>query len=134
MGDEETINPDFLQGPTGSAYEPEALPAIIVLSGVLIGRKFVLQKDKYTMGRGSHADIDTQDDAVSRTHAELIKQNGRVIITDQNSHNGLYINNCKVDRWTLKDGDTIRLGNTVLQFVHSKEKRVFQFGNLKITV
>jgi pSer/pThr/pTyr-binding forkhead associated (FHA) protein len=134
MGDEETINPDFLQSPQNSGSESESTPAIIMLSGVLIGRKFVLSQDKYVIGRGPGAEIDTRDDMVSRSHAELFKQNGRVIIRDLKSHNGIYVNNCKIDQWTLKDGDVVRMGNTLFQFVQSKEKRVFQFGNVKITV
>jgi pSer/pThr/pTyr-binding forkhead associated (FHA) protein len=134
MGDEETINPDFLQGPHHSSAEGEAMPAIIMLSGILIGRKFVLSQDKYTIGRGSGVEIDTRDDTVSRSHAELSKQNGRVIIQDLKSQNGIYVNNCKIDKWTLKDGDIVRLGNTIFQFVQSKEKKVFQFGAVKITV
>ncbi len=134
MGDEETINPDFLQYSENTGSESESTPGIIMLSGVLIGRKFVLSQDKYTIGRGSSVDIDTRDDTVSRNHAELFKQNGRVIIRDLKSHNGIYVNNCKIEQWTLKDGDIVRVGNTMFQFVQSKGKKVFQFGNLKITV
>ncbi len=134
MGDEDTINPDFLQYPESAGPVSESTPGIIMLSGVLVGRKFVLSQDKCTIGRGTGVDIDTRDDTVSRNHAELFKQDGRVIIRDLKSHNGIYVNNCKIDKWTLKDGDIVSVGNTIFQFVQSKGKKVFQFGNLKITV
>lgn len=136
MGDEETISPDFPppQKATDSTSGGEISPLIIVLAGVLIGRKFILKEDKYTIGRGSDADIDTRDESVSRRHAELLKQNNRYVISDLDSRSGLYVNNCKIDRWTLKDGDIVRLGSTIFQFVQSNERKVFQFGTVKIAV
>jgi pSer/pThr/pTyr-binding forkhead associated (FHA) protein len=133
MDPEETVNPYFSHTEKGPDTE-EVPPVLLMLSGVLLGRKFILKQEKYTVGRGEEVEIDTRDETVSRQHAEVFKQNGRYAIKDLNSQSGLFVNNCKIDRWILKDGDLVQVGHTIFQFIQSNKKRVFQFGNLKIAV
>ncbi|MFW6359956.1 MAG: FHA domain-containing protein [Chroococcales cyanobacterium] len=47
---------------------------------------------------------------VSRYHALLDEENGSIVVLDQNSRNGLYINGQLQKRATLGNGDIIRLG------------------------
>jgi DNA-binding NtrC family response regulator len=55
------------------------------------------------------------DPRVSRVHATLsVAATGEVVLSDERSRNGLFVNGARVERQHVRDGDVIRLGNTVL--------------------
>ena len=69
-----------------------------------------------SLGRDRNMQIPLRDANVSRSHAELIYDNGRWILRDLGSTNGSFINGQRVGQMELKDGDIIELGVTVLEF------------------
>jgi pSer/pThr/pTyr-binding forkhead associated (FHA) protein len=56
------------------------------------------------------------DPGVSRTHAELRRENGRWVIADRGSTNGTRVNDASIETWVLGEGDRIKVGSTVLEF------------------
>ena len=54
---------------------------------------------------------------LSRQHAELTIGYNRAAITDLRSLNGTFVNEVKIDRCELKDGDWIRCGSVVFKYV-----------------
>lgn len=75
--------------------------------------------DRVAIGRGPSADIRLSwDDQVSRVHAEICCIGGDWTISDDGlSLNGSLVNGKPVrGRRRLHDGDTVRLGNTLLLF------------------
>lgn len=73
--------------------------------------------------RGSVAYCVTGNAAVSRRHAEFSMQDGECFIADQKSTNKTYINDCVLAPLlpqVLKDGDRIRLGNELFQFIREE--------------
>ena len=54
---------------------------------------------------------------LSRQHAELTIGYNRAVITDLRSLNGTFVNEVKIDRCELKDGDWIRCGSVVFKYV-----------------
>ncbi len=54
---------------------------------------------------------------LSRQHAELTIGYNRAAITDLCSLNGTFVNEVKIDRCELKDGDWIRCGSVVFKYV-----------------
>jgi len=71
-----------------------------------------LNKDTITFGRSSNNDIVISSNLVSSKHGYFKIVNGQLIVYDQNSKNGLYINNVKCNNnYFLKDGDTIKIDN-----------------------
>jgi pSer/pThr/pTyr-binding forkhead associated (FHA) protein len=80
--------------------------------------------ERIAIGRSSSAAVSLSwDDEVSRIHAEL-EPIGEVwtLLDDGLSMNGSFVNGEAVrGRRRLHDGDTIRLGNTVLLFRHPSE-------------
>ena len=91
-------------------------PALRVISGPQGELVLPLSKDHMTIGRSPNSDIFLNDRTVSREHA-VISKNGDVYqIADQNSYNGLWVNNSNVSVSNLKNGDIIQIGVFFLRF------------------
>ena len=69
------------------------------------------------IGRDSANDFVLDEETVSGEHAKIIEEDGTFCIQDLGSRNGTYVNDEKVVRQQLKDGDTIRLGKAEMKFV-----------------
>jgi len=80
------------------------------------GEVWQLEGMRVSLGRDRNMQIPLRDANVSRSHAELIYDNGRWILRDLGSTNGSFINGQRVGQMELKDGDIIELGVTVLEF------------------
>jgi K+-sensing histidine kinase KdpD len=89
---------------------------LLVLQGPDKGRRFELPDASTLVGRDSKQ-LPLTDNTVSRRHAELAPANGDWIVKDLGSSNGTYVNGARVDRlYTLKLGDQIRVGRTLMVF------------------
>src|SRR4051812_20622551 len=68
------------------------------------------------VGRDSRT-LPITDNTVSRKHFELVPEDGEWVLHDLGSSNGTYVNGGRVvDKKSLKLGDQIRLGRTILVF------------------
>jgi len=76
-----------------------------------------LNKDRMTLGRRPYNDIVVDNLAVSGEHAALQVIGRDYFIEDLNSTNGTYINEQKVKRQILKNGDTIEIGKYAIRYV-----------------
>ena len=63
-----------------------------------------------TIGRALDNDIPIDNLAVSNYHAKVYSEAGRLVIEDLNTLNGTFVNDLRVERGTLRDGDTIQVG------------------------
>jgi hypothetical protein len=90
--------------------------SIKFVSGSLAGKHFPITPDGAYVGRDSSlAQIVIPDPRISKRHLWIGVREGRVIITDQNSRNGTFINDPKSQRVTespLNPGDTVILGES----------------------
>ena len=73
-------------------------------------------------GRGKKIGFPTanlQIDAkfISRHHAVILAAPAHTIIEDLNSTNGVTVNNRRITRQPLKDGDSVIIGKTQFRFV-----------------
>jgi pSer/pThr/pTyr-binding forkhead associated (FHA) protein len=111
---EDTIQPVD----TSPATDPrKLLPCLVVISGKTLGKKYLLDQSKIMVGRGETVQISLDEKTVSRNHAEFYRKNNQTMVKDLHSKNGIYVNNIKVAGSALKDGDLIRVGDTVFKFV-----------------
>jgi V8-like Glu-specific endopeptidase len=82
--------------------------------GPLAGRSFPITSSGIKIGRDSNKNqVVVDNDGVSREHAWVGMENGKVIVKDLNSLNGTYLNSTDTDRIKsepLKDGDVIIIG------------------------
>jgi adenylate cyclase len=77
---------------------------------------FTVLKDVLSIGRANDNDIVLNDFSVSRRHAYLKKQDGAWVIHDNQSTNGVKINDLAVPSAPVKDGDAAVIGTFVLRF------------------
>jgi pSer/pThr/pTyr-binding forkhead associated (FHA) protein len=81
------------------------------------GRQFPLQAARNTIGRdGSRCQVVLDDPTVSSEHAAIVFEHGRFVLYDLASTNGTYLNDQRIQRQMLYDGDEVRLGKKKLVF------------------
>ena len=90
QGVQETLNKELAK-----AKEQEA--CLIIIRGSPQGHRFFITQDEMTVGRDPSADISVSDQSVSRKHAKLNRENGKVRLTDLGSSNGTLVNDKKVE-------------------------------------
>jgi len=76
----------------------------------LQGKIFHLTEMSNSIGRNAENKIVVQDPTVSGKHAIITNENGKWMITDQNSTNGLYVNGQKVSKTELFNGMELTFG------------------------
>ncbi|MDH3217787.1 MAG: GGDEF domain-containing protein [Candidatus Krumholzibacteria bacterium] len=95
---------------------------LIVIQGREIGRDYRLRKPEYVIGRDRDCDICIPEKTVSRTHAKIQVTYCRqrdiceYRLVDMGSTNKTFVDNSEVQSVPLKNGQKIRIGNTILKF------------------
>lgn len=96
-------------GLTASAHG--ILGKFTFLNGTRAGEKLGLGGSGIRIGRESTiCEIVLENPKVSRLHAEVVSIDGKVLLIDRNSSNGTYVNDHKIDKRFLQDGDIIYFG------------------------
>lgn len=102
-------------------------PCLVIISGDDMGRRFELGVAEVSIGRADNCTICVNTDQVSRKHCTVQHILGKYFIVDNRSTNGTFVNEQKVERAKLLDGDQIRVGKTVLKYTESHvEQRYFE--------
>ena len=88
---------------------------------LLNGEHLPLAPPGIVIGRGNDADLRIDDPGISRKHIEIRVEDPqdpasgpRITVHDLGSTNGVSVNGKRVDKATLADGATIRIGNTTM--------------------
>jgi predicted component of type VI protein secretion system len=68
-----------------------------------------------TIGRAPDNDLSVDNLAVSSYHAKVYFEAGRMVIEDLNSLNGTFVNDLRVERATLHDGDKVHIGKHTIK-------------------
>ena len=99
-------------GPSGaSRLRDGTLGRLTILNGDRAGEKLGLGGSGIRIGRESAiCEIVLENPKVSRLHAEVVSIDGKVLLIDRNSSNGTYVNDQKIDKRFLEDGDIIYFG------------------------
>ncbi len=133
-GDETLLEPlpaaDAAQTPrealTESAPEPshQDEPEVAAAAGscALVGGTpgtpiaYSIDKDSITIGRDPAADITIPIESVSRVHAIITRAGDDMIIEDQASTNGVFVNAVRVGRKALANGDEVLIGDSQFRY------------------
>lgn len=91
--------------------------SVVIIKGYAQGMEYPLDRDHAVVGRDGDVQVPLKDPLVSRQHALILFHNGHFLIKDLESTNGTQMNNVSIKQADLRHGDTIRVGDTVLQFV-----------------
>lgn len=93
-----------------------AFVTIQVLEGLERGRLFAKLSTPIAIGREDENEIQLNDDRVSRFHAKMQEDAGKVILTDLESTNGTRVNGHPIRMRVLQSGDIISVGRCVLLY------------------
>lgn len=98
--------------PDGVTSVPRSmLGRFTILNGTRAGEKLGLGGSGIRIGReATICEIVLENPKISRLHAEVVSIDGKVLLIDRNSSNGTYVNDQKIDRRFLEDGDIIYFG------------------------
>jgi FHA domain-containing protein len=86
------------------------------------GMRHPIEAPGLVVGRGTDADLRINDPGVSRRHAEVRvhapdpddPRDTGISVVDLGSTNGIFVNGSRVDRASLRDGDTVKVGHTAM--------------------
>ncbi|HJP95085.1 MAG TPA: trypsin-like peptidase domain-containing protein [Pyrinomonadaceae bacterium] len=99
----------------GDSFKPN-YGSIRFVSGPLSGQQFQIKPDGDFIGRdGGSSQIVIGDPRISKRHLWIGVKGGRVVIADQNSRNGTFVNDprsARVTETSLNAGDTVILGES----------------------
>jgi hypothetical protein len=101
--------------PSGDAQADTAVELVLLERGKP-REAFRLDKDRVSIGRLDESDVTLADPGVSRRHAEVRRQDGEYVVVDLGSTNGTMVNESTITERTLRPGDRITIGRSVLEF------------------
>ncbi|HEX3764225.1 MAG TPA: GGDEF domain-containing protein [Kofleriaceae bacterium] len=90
---------------------------LVVIYGLELGKKFNLNRPQIVIGRSSKADIQIDQEAVSRNHCKIMNTGNAIMLRDMGSTNGTYVNDEMIDEYVLRDGDFIKVGRCIFKFL-----------------
>src|SRR5580765_8880002 len=73
-------------------------------------REVALDHFPYTIGRRDTNDLRLAGSEVSREHAEIAEEEGRMVLRDRESRYGTFVNGEQIAECEVRPGDRIRLG------------------------
>jgi pSer/pThr/pTyr-binding forkhead associated (FHA) protein len=80
------------------------------------GESILLLREIMTIGRTKDNDICIPSRAISRDHARVVMSSRSVTVFDMQSANGCFVNDERVKRHKLREGDVLRIGDRSFRF------------------
>ncbi len=94
-----------------------AKACLVIIYGADLGRRVVLDGNPLEIGRSIKCELSLDQESVSRHHARVSWDGHRYRLVDLNSTNGSYVNDELATERTLRDGDQVKIGRTILKFL-----------------
>jgi PAS domain-containing protein len=96
---------------------------LMVVAGPNRGAAYSVQESGETsIGRQSGNTVVLASSRVSKKHCVLVTSNGKLVVHDQGSSNGTFVNGVLAKEKNLKSGDRISVGEFVFEVIESKSK------------
>lgn len=92
------------------ASERPASAVLRTIRGPRAGVDYALGQGEATVGRNPNCTIFLNDMTVSREHARISFEQGSHVIRDEQSFNGVWVNNKNVNAKALVSGDIVQIG------------------------
>jgi pSer/pThr/pTyr-binding forkhead associated (FHA) protein len=90
------------------AFKPGEL-RLTCIKGPLEGKGFVIAGKSMVIGREEGLGLTIPDGSVSRRHAEIVLGPAKTEVKDLGSRNGIFVNGSRVEKASLRPGDTLRV-------------------------
>jgi pSer/pThr/pTyr-binding forkhead associated (FHA) protein len=94
------------------------MPELVVKLGDTVVQRYIVEKDIISIGRAKDNDIVIENLSVSRNHARIRRQGNAYVLTDLNSANGTFVNNVRITKTEILDGDVITIGKHQILFIN----------------
>lgn len=92
-----------------------------IVAGPGLGSEVALDEPEITIGRAPENGLVINDNNVSRVHAKL-QCGDRIVVIDNGSRNGVYVNDRKVNQQPINPGDRVVIGQTVMELVSDQPR------------
>ena len=93
---------------------------VVIARGPQKGSRFLITAEGVSIGRSTESAIFLDDVTVSRSHAQIKREEGgSFVLIDNSSLNGTYLNNISIQKNLLKSGDEIQIGKFHFVFIGS---------------
>jgi hypothetical protein len=93
-----------------------AMHRLIVNPGTETAWEIPLPPGVILLGRGEANDVPVEHSSISNSHCQITVMNSGVIVKDLGSINGTFIDEKMIDEALLLPGQTLRLGDVLMQF------------------
>jgi pSer/pThr/pTyr-binding forkhead associated (FHA) protein len=102
--------------PSAGNAPPPGAPVLAAFYG---GQRYVVNKDRFIIGRGKQSsDLTIKDPNVSRQHAMVEFLNGQYYMVDMGSTNGVEYNGQRIARKAIAEGDMFRICDHEVRFTY----------------
>jgi hypothetical protein len=91
-------------------------PRLTLIKGPLKGEVFYLDCFPVSIGRDPNCDLFLNNMTVSREHAVIEREGGRIIARDKDSLNGTWVDGKIVEEAELCEGSLLQIGTFSMQF------------------
>ena len=91
------------------------MPKLSLMFNDKLVREVPVGSRPVTIGRAPDNDLSVDNLAISSYHAKVYFEGGRMVIEDLNSLNGTFVNDLRVERATLHDGDKVHIGKHTIK-------------------
>jgi pSer/pThr/pTyr-binding forkhead associated (FHA) protein len=88
-----------------------------ICRGPAQGKAYQILKPVVTIGRGTKADINLSDGAISRKHCVIEISREQTVLRDLGSTNGTFVSGQRIDFAYLKDQTEFDVGNTGIRYI-----------------
>ncbi|MDP1652163.1 MAG: FHA domain-containing protein [Rhodocyclaceae bacterium] len=92
----------------------------------LVLKEIPLNKERTTLGRKAHNDIQIDNLAVSGEHAVIVSILNDSFLEDLNSTNGTFVNGQQIKKHFLQNNDVIELGKYRLKYINEAPQHAAQ--------
>ena len=79
-------------------------------------REIPLDRAEHSIGRSAEADVRVGSQRASRLHALLLRRGNEIVLRDNESHNGVFLNGVKINSAILRDGDVIQVADSAFVY------------------
>ena len=95
-----------------------------LLIGSVKGRelRFPLFKNRLTIGRSRHNDVQLKGSCISRRHAVVVTDGESTRVIDWGSKNGVSVNSQPITEHFLKNGDVVTVGTATFRYEERKKR------------
>lgn len=102
---------------SASRAKSDSPACFVVIYGPDLGRRAILGPGPFEIGRSPKADLTIDQESVSRNHARVTWNEREHSIEDLNSTNGVFVNDMRVLRVPLANGDQVKVGRSILKYM-----------------